>query len=71
MECSSKSWSKEPERQPQEESWEDTVTEINTVSWILGLCPLQTRWDTCQRQAFHRERRTEKRKNPDMNSEKE
>lgn len=54
-----------------EESWGDTVTEINSVSWILGLSPLQTKWDTCQRQAFHRERRTEKKKNPDKNSEKE
>lgn len=62
LECSSKSCSEGPERRPQEESWEDTVTEINTVSWILGLYPLQTKWDTCQRQAFQRERRTEKKK---------
>lgn len=55
LESSSKSWSKGLERQPQEGSWEDTVTEINTVSWTLGLYSLQTMWDTCQRQAFHRE----------------
>lgn len=67
---SRKSWSTEEARGPREESGEDTATEIDTVSRILGLSPLRTMWDTCQSQAVHREGRTE-RKSHNSNEEKE
>ena len=72
MERSSKSWPTEEARRPREASQEDTATETDTVSRIPGLHPPRTTWDTCQRQAFRRERRrTEEKKDQDFSQGKE